>query len=226
MPSSAKTSSPPPRAITAEVSRNEHAYAMLKERLTSLVYRPGDFLNIATLVEHLDVGRTPINHALHRLATEGLVQIIPRKGVVVSPLSIDDALDLIDVRLANEVLCVRLAAERITDAQLVELRTVAAAFEAAVSTRDITRLMNDDRLFHECIASIAGNTLLGEILKVLHARSQRFWAISLAAEGHLAEVVAEHAAILAAIAARDGDAAAAAATTHILSFRQSLLRGR
>jgi len=209
-----------------EMSHNERAYAVLKDKLTTLAYPPGDFLNIATLVDKLAIGRTPINHALHRLSTEGLVQIIPRKGVVVSPLSIDDALHLIEVRLANERLCARLAAERITAPEVEDLRSVAAAFDAAVLTRDMPLIMNCDRLFHERIAAASGNSILIEILKVLHARSQRFWAISLAAEGHLAEVTIEHEEIVAALAANDVDAAVKAVEAHILSFRQSLLRGR
>ena len=209
-----------------EMSRNETAYALLKDKLTTLAYPPGEFLNIATLVDSLQVGRTPINHALHRLATEGLVQVIPRKGVVVSPLSINDALHLIDVRLANERLCARLAAERITAVEVEDLRKVAGAFDAAVLTRDMPLIMNCDRLFHERIAAASGNSILIEILKVLHARSQRFWAISLAAEGHLAEVTVEHQDIVAALAANDVDAAVRTVEAHILSFRQSLLRGR
>jgi DNA-binding GntR family transcriptional regulator len=209
-----------------EMSHNERAYAVLKDKLTTLAYPPGDFLNIATLVDKLAIGRTPINHALHRLSTEGLVQIIPRKGVVVAPLSIDDALHLIEVRLANERLCARLAAERITAAEVGDLRSVADAFDAAVLTRDMPLIMNCDRLFHERIAAASGNSILIEILKVLHARSQRFWAISLAAEGHLAEVTVEHQEIVAALAANDVDAAVRAVEAHILSFRQSLLRGR
>jgi DNA-binding GntR family transcriptional regulator len=209
-----------------EMSHNERAYAVLKDKLTTLAYPPGDFLNIATLVDKLAIGRTPINHALHRLSTEGLVQIIPRKGVVVAPLSIDDALHLIEVRLANERLCARLAAERITAAEVGDLRSVADAFDAAVLTRDMPLIMTCDRLFHERIAAASGNSILIEILKVLHARSQRFWAISLAAEGHLAEVTVEHQEIVAALAANDVDAAVRAVEAHILSFRQSLLRGR
>lgn len=209
-----------------EMSQNERAYALLKDKLTTLVYPPGEFLNIATLVDSLEVGRTPINNALHRLATEGLVQVIARKGVVVSPLSIDDALHLIDVRLANERLCASLAAARITAAEVAGLRNVAAAFDAAVSTRDMPLIMNCDRMFHEHIAAASGNSILIEILRVLHARSQRFWAISLAAEGHLDKVMVEHQEIVAALAANDVDTAVRTVEAHILSFRQSLLRGR
>ena len=86
--------------------------------------------------------------------------------------------------------------------------------------------MNLDRLFHEQVALAARNQMLAEILKVLHARSQRFWAISLTAEGHLAEVQAEHEAIIEALARNDPDAAAAAVQEHVLSFQRALLHKR
>jgi DNA-binding GntR family transcriptional regulator len=207
-------------------SQGEQAYALLKDALTTLAYKPGDYLNIASLMDELALGRTPINHALHRLANEGLVQIIPRKGVVVSPLSIDDALELIHVRMANEGLCVRLAAARITAPELEQLRAAARRFDEAVEGRKLTDVMNLDRVFHELIAAAARNQMLSEILKVLHARSQRFWAITLAAEGHLAEVQAEHAAIIDALSRNDPAAAANAVEAHVLSFRGALLHGR
>lgn len=209
-----------------DVSQNEQAYALLKERLTTLAYKPGDYLNTAALMGGLGLGRTPINHALHRLSNEGLVQIIPRKGVMVSPLSIDDALDLIDVRVVNEALCVRLAAARVTAPELQHIRDLAADFDVAAAERDITRLMNCDRLFHEAIAAASRNQVLIEILKVLHARSQRFWAISLSAEGHLAEVSAEHQAIIAGLEAGNADGVAEAVQSHVESFRRSLLQRR
>ena len=199
---------------------------MLKERLTTLAYRPGDYLNTAALMESLSLGRTPINHALHRLSSEGLVQIIPRKGVMVSPLSIDDALELIDVRLVNEALCARLAAVRISATELATVRVLADRFDSAVAENDMLQAMNCDRLFHEAIATASRNQLLIEILNVLHARSQRFWAISLSAEGHLAEVSAEHQAIISGLAQGSADDVSHAVGSHIESFRRSLLERR
>jgi DNA-binding GntR family transcriptional regulator len=207
-------------------SQNQQAYVLLKEALTTLAYKPGDYLNTAGLMNQLALGRTPINHALHRLATEGLVQIIPRKGVMVAPLSINDALELIDVRVANECLCARLAAASITKTEVQQLKDLSREFDAAVARRNLTDVMNLDRLFHERVALAARNQMLAEILKVLHARSQRFWAISLTAEGHLAEVRAEHDAIIKAMANNDPDAAAAAVQEHVLSFQRALLRQR
>ncbi len=207
-------------------SQNEQAYALLKEALTTLAYKPGETLNTASLMHELALGRTPINHALHRLANEGLVQVIARKGVMVSPLSIDDALELIQVRLANEVLCARLAATHASEPEIAGLKQTARDFDQAVARRRITEVMNLDRLFHEQIAEAARNQMLAEILKVLHARSQRFWAITLAAEGHLREVRTEHAAIIGALRRHDADAAAAAVQDHVLSFQKALLRAR
>lgn len=210
----------------SDLSQNEQAYAQLKQALITLAYKPGDYLSTASLMNELDMGRTPINHALHRLSTEGLVQIIPRKGLIVSPLSIDDALQLIDVRLANEGLCMRLAAERITKTELHQLEAIARDFEKAASRGQTIEVMNLDRMFHEHISSAARNQILAEILKVLHARSQRFWALSLAMPDHLTEVQDEHRTILKALT--DGDAAAAveAVQEHVMSFQRALLRTR
>lgn len=206
-----------------DLSRNDAAYSRLKDALVTLVYKPGEYLNTAQVMERFGLGRTPINQALHRLSAEGLVQIIPRKGAMAAPLSINDALELIEVRLVNEVLCMRLAAAAITGREIQELETIAQDFENAAAQRDVVALMNNDRLFHEKVAMAARNTMLHDILSVLHARSQRFWAISFSTEGHVDEVMAEHRAIVAALARHDAQAAAEAAKTHILSFKSSLL---
>lgn len=225
-PARPKKTAPPGKGRAPASSQNHQAYARLKEALTTLAYKPGDYLNIAGLMHELALGRTPINHALHRLSNEGLVRIIPRKGVMVAPLSIDDALAMIDVRMANESLCARLTAARIDKAELQQLKSLARDFDEAVERRNMAQVMNADRLFHEHIAQAARNQVLAEILKVLHARSQRFWAISLSAEGHLEEVKAEHRAIINALAKADPEAAAAAVEAHVLSFRRSLLHSR
>jgi len=203
--------------------QSEQAYALLRDKVISLSYRPGDYLNIAALVQDTGFGRTPVNQALQRLASEGLVHIMPRKGIVVAPLSIDSAFDLIEVRIVNERLCARLAARRMQEQALAQLRQAEADFAAAAQANDLHRLMNADRIFHETIADIAGNQHLSDILNVLHAQSQRFWAVSLSRPGHTDEVIAEHAAIVAALADGDETLAADSAEKHIHSFRSALM---
>jgi len=82
--------------------------------------------------------------------------------------------------------------------------------------------MNADRIFHETIAYIAANPHLRDILDVLHAQAQRFWAVSLTRPGHAEEVIVEHAQLVQALAAGDGQAAAEATEQHIRSFRDAL----
>jgi len=207
------------------LSLNEQAYRQFKQALVTLIYKPGEYLNTAQVMSELSFGRTPVNQAIHRLANEGLLQIIPRKGVMVSPLSIDDALELIEVRLANEVLCMRLASSRVTKADIEELENINQRLAHAGEARDRQQMMLLDYQFHQLLAKISGNNMLADILSVLHARAQRFWSSTLSQEGHINEVVAEHQAIINALVIRDAEAAAGAAEVHINSFRNALLRG-
>ncbi|AVJ19082.1 GntR family transcriptional regulator [Serratia rhizosphaerae] len=212
-----------PTVEEAGLSQNELAYRRFKQALVTLSYKPGEYLNTAQVMDDLAMGRTPINQAIHRLANEGLLQVIPRKGVMVAPLSIDDALELIDVRLANELLCMRLASKRASAPQIASLEAINQQIEAACQARDRVRMMTLDHEFHQALAQIAGNAMLADILSVLHARAQRFWATSLSRQGHMQEVIDEHRAIIAALAQQDADAAESAAQAHILSFRSALL---
>lgn len=207
------------------LSLNEQAYRLFKQALVTLSYKPGEYLNTAQVMNDLSMGRTPINQAIHRLSNEGLLQIIPRKGVMVSPLSIDDALELIEVRLANEMLCMRLASQRISAQDISELEGINQQIVLASELRDRDQMMLLDNQFHQLLAKVAGNKMLMDILSVLHAQAQRFWASSLSKEGHMQEVIQEHRAIIRALAAQDAQSAAAAAEVHILSFRNALLRG-
>ncbi|MEM8267288.1 FCD domain-containing protein, partial [Morganella morganii] len=113
------------------------------------------------------------------------------------PLSMDDALELIEVRLANEMLCMQLASQRITERQIATLTELNRQIEAASQERDRVRMMTLDHEFHQELAQIAGNNMLADILSVLHARAQRFWASTLSREGHMREVIDEHRAIIA-----------------------------
>ncbi|MDR1934389.1 MAG: GntR family transcriptional regulator [Candidatus Accumulibacter sp.] len=206
------------------LSQNEIAYDSVKEKIVALAYKPGLYLNIAEMMNELSLGRTPINHALHRLSREGLLQIIPRKGVVVAPLSIDEALELIDVRIVNEKLCAHLAAEKITAAELEQLAGLLEQQDAAIAANEVELAASFDLGFHEEIAKASRNQVLIEILRVIHARAQRFWVISFRTEGHLKEIQSEHRLILDALGRADPEATAAAMEAHALSFKCSLLR--
>lgn len=211
------------RHMGSKVSLNEQAYQTFRQRLITLRYKPGEYLNTASVMEDLQFGRTPINQAIHRLATEGLLKILPRKGVIVSPLSMDDALELIEVRLVNEALCMQLAVGKVNDRWLEQLRDINQQIAMAGTSAERETMMLLDQRFHQQLAEIAGNQRLAEILDVIHAQAQRFWAKTLSNAGHIHEVVAEHNAIIDALAGGNQQQCISAARRHTLSFKKALL---
>jgi DNA-binding GntR family transcriptional regulator len=202
----------------------EAACEEIKRRIIRLDYRPGTYVNAAQVSADLGIGVTPVNQALNRLMHEGMVEIIPRKGAIVRPVSLDEILQIIDVRLVNEAYCARLAAERASDAEIAAIGTVLDRAEKLVGLRDIEGLMLLDREFHLRLGRAARNPVLAELLLGLHERSLRFWFISLSDEEHPAAVQREHRAIAAALRARDPEAIEAAVRSHIESFRATISR--
>ena len=140
-----------PASREKSLSLNEQAYLAFRHKLITLRYKPGEYLNTAQVMDDLAMGRTPINQAIHRLATEGLLQIIPRKGVMVAPLSIDDALELIEVRLVNETLCVELASQKVIDSHIQQLRELNQQIARASESRSREEMMLLDREFHQVL---------------------------------------------------------------------------
>ena len=181
----------------------EMAYEKIKQQITACEFSPGDYLNEAELSERLGIGRTPVHQAVDRLMMEGLVQVMPRKGIIVAPVSLDSVVQTIEVRLLNECYCARLAAERASDEDIRSLESILARAEAELPRRNSERLMRLDREFHGAIAQVSRNAVLADVLGRLHDKSLRFWILSLNTPGHHARVHLQHRAILDAIHAHD-----------------------
>src|SRR5690606_9385153 len=147
----------------------------------TFAFKPGEYLNEAQVSALLGLGRTPVHQAIARLGVDGLVDILPRKGVVVRPIDIAEVFQIISVRLVNELLCVRLATERATDRDIANMESIIERAQTALERRDIERMMLLDRDFHLALVAAARNPVLAEILRNLHERSLRLWFISLTA---------------------------------------------
>lgn len=211
------------RSNGAPPSLRAQAYEAIKRRIITLAYRPGEYLNEAQISEALGIGRTPVHQALDRLMLEGMIEILPRKGVIVRPVSLDEFLQLTDVRLVNEPYCASLAAQRASDEDIAAMRASLDAAAECIETRDIEGLMSLDRDFHSTISRAARNRVLAELLLTLHERSLRFWFISLSDEPHHRRVHTEHEEVYRAIQDRDADAAADAVRRHIESARNHIV---
>ncbi len=206
------------------VSLRTQAYLEIKRRINRLEYRPGVYLNEAQISRQLNIGRTPVHQALDRLMLEGLVQIIPRKGVVVQSISLDEVLQILEARLVNEVHCIELAAERATNQQIAAMQALLASGEPLIRARDREKLMNLDREFHRLISDAAHNSVIADILRSLHNRSLRFWFIAVGDDLQLRRIAEEHRAIVAAIKQRNRRQAAGVMRAHIKSSRDHIMR--
>jgi DNA-binding GntR family transcriptional regulator len=206
----------------AAASLRDRAYQAIKHRIITLAFRPGEYINELQLSALLKIGRTPVHQALDRLMVEGMVEAIPRKGVIVKPISLNEVLQIIEVRLINEPCAARLAAKQANDIDLADLAEVLKRTQDSAALRNVESMMLLDREFHLLIAKAGKNELLTELLRSLHERSLRFWFISLNSPAQFNTVQNEHAGILDAITRRNQDKAEAAMRRHIESFRANV----
>ena len=208
-----------PRRADASQSLRDSAYEAIKLRIITCAFKPGEYINELQLSALLKIGRTPVHQALDRLMLEGMVEVIPRKGVIVKPVSLNEVLQIIEVRLINECYCARLAAERANDADIAEMDDVLKRTTHWTSMRNVANMMLLDREFHLLVARAAKNDVVAELLRTLHERSLRFWFISLNEPKQYESVHEQHEAILQAIRRRDPNKAEAEMRRHIELFR-------
>ena len=219
-----ETSLTPLRAPRHATSLADQAYEFVKREIITMHLRPGEVLNEADLIALTGIGRTPVHQALHRLVHEGMLTIMPRKGVMVRPVSLDDVLAIVDVRLVNESFCVELAARHAQAHDYALMEALLERSAACVARHDVEGMMDIDREFHLALSAASRNAVLADLLRGLHERSLRFWFISFTTPDHHNSFQEQHEAIYDAVRDRDADAAEHAMRAHIEAFRRSVAR--
>jgi DNA-binding GntR family transcriptional regulator len=205
------------------------AYEAIKEKIINLHFFPGQYLNEAAICASLSLGRTPVHQALQRLQMEGMVAILPRKGIIVQPDSILEIMKILDSRVAVEPELARGAARRVRaneiDAVTLDaLRAIAAATDPHRDPPDIATFTANDRGFHRRVGELSGNQVMGDFATMLHERSTRFWYLNLWQTIDVAGSNRQHLSVADAIADGDEDGAAEAMKAHIRDLRDRLER--
>jgi DNA-binding GntR family transcriptional regulator len=192
-------------------SKADAAYEELERLITFRHLPPGEIVTEAQLGDRVGVGRTPVREALQRLAREGMVQMLPRKGVVIPPVSVEQQLKLIEVRRPLEELAVRLAATRRTpdqQAEMAELSGALASFDTSLGAEAFGDLLAQS---HHLMARAVGNEHLTVAIGPSQSLSRRFWFATMRdVEAELRRGADHHSDVLAAIAEGDEEAAAEA----------------
>ena len=197
-------------------SLGEQAYFALRQKIVRLDFAPGAVLREDELQAVLGLGRTPIREALLRLQREHFVTVIPRRGMFVSGIEIDELSLLFETRSVLEPYAARLAALRGTTEQwsLME-STLEQTNDPDLSPEEQLAL---DRRCHEIIWAASGNRFISDTLDMLYAQSDRLWHLYLSDVADMAHAVEEHEEILASLRSGDADSVAALVEAHVQSF--------
>jgi DNA-binding GntR family transcriptional regulator len=190
--------------------------------------RAGEWLRQERIARELGISFTPIREALKQLEAEGLVEHVPYRGVRVVTFSIDDLLDIYTMRSVLEGLAAASAAERITDAQLAELRAIDARMKALHGPEHLAQVRELNQRFHLLIVGASGRKYLIRTLNAIWTWfPTMLWSQFLPANSDPPEREhednTEHTLILAALERRDPDGAARAVRSHIDRARQTLI---
>lgn len=202
-------------SIRMERSRSDEIAANLESLIFQGAYKDGDRFDELRLAEQFGVSRTPIREALQKLAMSGLVEQIPRRGVFVRQPGPIELLEMFEMMAGLEALCGRLAATRISEKALEKLRAINATCQKAVAAKDPEGYYSQNEQFHWAIYRSTGNQFLEQECLRLYKRLSPFRRVQLQVRGRMKQSMAEHEAIVAALAEGDGNKVASLLNTHV-----------
>ena len=194
----------------------------LRDDIRRGVFPPGERLIELQLSERYDVGRAAIRSALVELDTQGLVQRETNRGATVRRINVAEAVEITEARSALESLVARRAAERATYADRQELEGLVAEMTSAVDEERKREYSTLNRRLHAALPRIARHAVADDLIHNLRDRAVHHQFQLSVIPGRAGESLAQHRAIVAAVVAGDGDAAAQAMRDHLESVIEAL----
>lgn len=186
----------------------DRARRELEERFVTQQLEPGSVWSEASLSELLGIGRTPVREAIARMAADGLCTVIRRAGIVISNISIEEQLQVIETRRVLEKLVSLSAADRATEVERGRLRDMAQRIERAGTAADVRSYLAAHFEIKRFVTQCARNAHAERALRPLHTLSQRFYFAYYRELDNLPIVGRAHAELTHAIAAGDAELAA------------------
>jgi DNA-binding GntR family transcriptional regulator len=209
--------------MISRTSLPQEAAGRLRALIIEGILAPGARLNERELSLQLGVSRTPLREAFRMLAAEGLLAQLPNRGVQVVALSREDVQHAFEVMASLEGLAGELAAGRVTDRDVADLRALQTEMEAAHKRRDLPTYYSINRMIHDRINAIAGNPVLAQTYRTLNARLHALRFRSNFNRKKWDKAVAEHRSMITALAARDGVALRGLLVGHLRNKLQAVL---
>lgn len=195
----------------------------LRNFIVEGVLKPGTKLNERTLCDTLGISRTPLREALKVLAAEGLIEITPNRGASVARMSEAEIRELFEMMSGLEAFSGLLACERITPAELAEIRALHHHMLACHAQSDLPGYYSKNREIHDKINLAARNPMLRQIYEASNRRLQALRFRSNLQQSKWKDAVQEHSAMVMALEARNGEALFAILRQHLLKKRDTVL---
>lgn len=216
-----------PKKMTARIAPTA-LYQEVAERLRQRIFahelRPGAWVDEQKIAEQYGISRTPLREALKVLASEGLVELKPRRGCYVTEISPRDLDDIFPLIALLEGRCAAEAVHKMNKADLERLAAIHARLECSAQDNQITDFFEANQEFHRTIQELADNRWLLQVIQDLRKVLKLSRIHSLSLEGRLQQSLQEHRAIMTALQARDARQAEQLMHDHLLSGREALAR--
>ena len=206
-------------SIPRAAALHDQVAQRLRQMLVENQIAPGAKLNERELSEVLEVSRTPLREAIKMLAAEGLVELLPNRGAIAVALTEADVVETFEVMAGLEAMSGELAAERITEAQLAEVKAMHFEMMAAYTRRDLSAYYRLNAQIHAAINSAARNRVLTSTYKQVNARLQALRFRSNQDEEKWTHAMKEHEQMVDALSRRDKAAMRKVMTEHLHNKR-------
>ncbi len=213
--------------ISLRFTLKDRTFEVLREAILGMnIYQPDADLRLDErhLAERLGVSRTPIREALARLAQDGLVEIVPRKGVFVTRKSRTEILEMVVTWAALESMAARLATERASDADLKALRLFAMKHSSDAARAALEEYSDANIRFHQTILELSGCALLKTTADGLFMHMQAIRRRAMGESDRARRSVVDHMGIIEALEARDGDLASRRVREHTMRLHDHIHR--
>lgn len=200
---------------TKHVNQANRIADALEEQVFSGFYQNGDRLDEARISQHFGVSRTPVRQAFQRLVTVGLATQLPRRGVFVQYPSASDLRQMFEVMAEIEAVCGRLAAVRMSKAELGALKKVNAACLKAIEARDADTYASENEFFHRMIYVHAGNAYLADQASRYYRLLKPYRRVQFRLQGRMDQSDSEHIDLLDAFTEGDARRAEKTLRAHV-----------
>ncbi|NLN98195.1 MAG: GntR family transcriptional regulator [Eubacteriaceae bacterium] len=205
-------------------SLRESVFETLRNAIVEGRLAPGERLTELQLAEELGVSRTPVREAIRKLELEGLARMLPRRGAFVTPMSLQDLVDFMEIRRVLEGLAAELAVRNATDEDIRRMEMNNSFFEEAAIANDEAGIIDYDIAFHEVLYNASGNKKLIAQINSIREQTKRIRMEYVQNVDDKCPLIGEHRRIIEGIVQRDAAKAFKAASDHIKSTELDMIK--